>query len=382
MIPTLMGFQTTERREWLRKVSAALHLLENGCNMYPHEIAPLIYENMDQMGPAQMEIMGLVDEIWSNEESKEPDKRFRPILNLYIVLYEKCYPLLVAPLVAADAMLRTRVPIAQLIHENGRARYSAIEDLEEGRNYPQGLLTDGLNRHIRNSISHHHYAVRSLEEIVMDDRDPRSGQLTWGPVTYNYYDLRNLVLNFSTTCDALISALIMFDVNNHDVLRERGFIDLKPVKLRFDLAQTHMRFYADNYGFQLVEMDEIDSRRLQIVIKIMGWREQGPSKILVGGTGWARQYVEDVRTEDCDIRGQVYGLLQHTLDVHDCYECVTLNVLRPDDTVAGIIKADRAIRQRIFEGKMKIGDLRSLLSEDTIADETMPVVFRSLPKDA
>ena len=380
MIQMLWAFEAEEKRDWIQKVRAALHLLENGCNMYPKEMGSFIYTHLDQVGPCQMDIFGLTREVWDNDQSDEPDKRFRPILDLYVTLYEKFYPLLVAPLIVADAMLRTKVPIDKLINPNGRAKYEAIEDLETARHYPRGLLTDGLERHIRNSISHRHFQVMSREMIKMEDRDYR-GKLTWGPINYLYYDLRDLVLKFRATCDALIATIIMFDVNNNEVLRERGFLDLKPRRMRLDIAQIHFRSFAETMGFSFVSVTEPDLSTLEVTLKISGWRHDSPSEILVGGGRRVRKFIENFRTEEAYVREQVYGLLQCSLDIHDAYEWVIVQVLRSDDSCAGIVRADRPARQIIFEGGRPIGEVRTLLAEDSLPEEKMPVVIREFPRE-
>lgn len=382
MMQPYWSMEAEGKKEWLQRVRAALHLLENGCNMHPKELAPLVYDNLEQIGPIQMEISNLTKEMWVSEqsESNNPDKRFGAILGLYATLYEKFYPILVAPLIAADALLRTKVPIDQLIHPNGRAKHKAIEDLEIGRNYPRGLLTDGLQRHMRNSISHRHFKILSSEMIRMEDRKPATGKITWGPVDYIHSDLRDFVLKFLYTCDALVAALIIFDANNNEVLTTRGFIKHKPRRMRLDIAEIHFRSFAEVMGFSLISMREIDFSTLEVTIKILGERQESPEEIYVGGKGWAKHYTRKVHTEEIHVRNQVYGLIQHTLNIHDAYEWLVLILLRSDDSRAGVVKSDRTTRQAIFEGKNPIVEVRALVSEDTLPEEKMPVVLRELPK--
>ncbi len=119
---------------------------------------------------------------------------------------------------------------------------------------------------------------------------------------------------------------------------------------------------------------------MKIKIKISGEREEHPGEIIVGGTGWARKFVEQVRTDEAPVRRQAYGLLQTTLDVHDSYNLVELEVLRTDGSLAGRVVADRPSRQQIFEGNKLIEEIRTLLAEDTLPAETMPVIIRGIPR--
>lgn len=378
MIPDVWMMENEERRKWFRKLQAALNLLENSCNMHPQEIAEIVYKVADDIGVIQMEVFGLNKEIFTNEGTNEPDKRFRPILELYLTLYEKFYPLLVSPLIAGDSMLRTGVALTQVIKPNGRAEAGFIEKLERDR-YPEGLLTEGLDRHIRNSISHRNYEIRSRDLIRMEDRNPK-GKLTWGPQNYLYWELREIVLNFKSTCDALVATLLMFDVNNRDVLTERGFISLEPHKMRLDLAETYFRNFAEGMGFELVSLVENGFFTIEATVKILGWREDQPVEILVGGA-IPRQFVEKVHTEDVSLREQVYGLIQQTLDTHDQYDYLIVRVLRKDDSLAGMIKANRNTRDVMFQGKQPIDAVQALLDEDTLPDETMPVIIREFPEE-
>lgn len=371
-----------DQHEWVRRVQAALFLLEGGFNMHPREIARIYYDTVRELTPIQMEVYGLAGEVWSSNDAKEPDRRFGPLLGLYSCLYERFYPLLTAPFIAADALLRTKTKLQELISGEGRVRPSIVEKLEVDRGYPRGLLTAGLERHLRNSIAHGRYKVLSRELIQMEDRDPRSGRITWGPHVFDYYELRERVFQFQFTCEGLLTALIMFDVNNHQVIRERGFVTPRQLRRRLDIAEVILQGFAEAHGFHCEEVTEPDFNTLKIKVRISGERREHPEEILVGGSGWARRYTLEVRTEESPIRNQAYGLLQTTLDIHDSYGLVILEVLNTDGSFAGKVVADWPARQQIFERKKPIEEVRSLLTEDTLPDEAMPVVIRGIPRPA
>lgn len=247
-----------DQHEWVRRVQAALFLLEGGFNMHPREIARIYYDTVRELTPIQMEVYGLAGEVWSSNDAKEPDRRFGPLLGLYSCLYERFYPLLTAPFIAADALLRTKTKLQELISGEGRVRPSIVEKLEVDRGYPRGLLTAGLERHLRNSIAHGRYKVLSRELIQMEDRDPRSGRITWGPHVFDYYELRERVFQFQFTCEGLLTALIMFDVNNHQVIRERGFVTPRQLRRRLDIAEVILQGFAEAHGFHCEEVTEPD----------------------------------------------------------------------------------------------------------------------------
>ncbi len=121
-------------RDWVRRVRAALFLVERGFNEHPHEIAPIVYQTASRSGPIQMEVSGLSTDAWNSGQAEEPDRRFQPLLALYPCLYERYYPLLAAPLIASDCLLRTKADLSVRCYQRGdnpRARVC----------YPQAATT-------------------------------------------------------------------------------------------------------------------------------------------------------------------------------------------------------------------------------------------------
>src|SRR2546427_5557131 len=184
-----LWLQRANMKDRLRALRAALLLLQRAFDERPGIIALVVYRTIDRIGLVQMEIFGLTPDAWAGR-AEQPDSRFRPLLNLYTALYERLYPLVASPLVVADAMLRTRDDPETLIRSDGRVHPKTVERMETARDYPAGLLTTGLNNHLRNSIAHGRYEVLARDRIRMEDRDPRTGELTWGPHELSYRELR------------------------------------------------------------------------------------------------------------------------------------------------------------------------------------------------
>jgi hypothetical protein len=374
-----LWLQRADLEERLRALRAALNLLQRGFDERPALIAPIVYSTFDRLARAQMDVFALAREAWRGDAEK-PDARFRPLLNLYATLYERFYPILIAPVISADAVLRTGENPADLIRDDGRVRLTAVERLETVRDYPPGLLTSGLNRHLRNSISHGRYDVLSRDRIRTEDRDPRTGELTWGPHELTYSELHGQVFDLNLTCRTLLATLVMFDVNNHDVIRARGYANPAEGRPRLDIIEATMQHWTDAYGFVLEEVREDNDRTLYMRFRVSGNRQERPVEIVLGGVGPVRRFIEDVTTEDVAISGQVYGVLQVSLDMHDTYEVVIVEVRREDGTDAGRLVVDRAARQAIFEGNYKFDAVRRVATEDTLSEDLMPVILRDTPR--
>lgn len=365
--------------EWKRRVRAALLLLENGFSSQPHQIAPITYDSMESSVPMQAELSELLKDVRESAETGEPDRRFRPLRELYLFLYERLYSLIIAPFVAASSLLQSHTDLQRLIRKDGRVSPKDVKKLESIRRLPSGFWTEGLNNHLRNSIGHGLYEVLSRDSIRMEDRNPRTGQVTWGPHVFVYRELREHVFQLLVTCEVLIATLTMFDVNHHQLIFERGFAPHTPRRMRPDIVKEIITGLAEPYGFRCEEVVERDPQTLEIRVKVSGERMEEQIEILVGGVGGASRYIEDVRTEDSPIRRQAYSLLKTTLEAHYIYEVVILEVEKEDGNAAGRIIADREARQYIFEEK-PIEEVRALLSEDTLPDDTMPVIIRGVPR--
>jgi hypothetical protein len=368
------------RQQWVQSVRAALSLLQKAADWHPQALGLHVYSAMDAIGPVQMEVGMLGKRFWDCDRAARPDDRFRPILDLYACLYERLYPRLAAPIVAANALLNA-TDVSDVISEDGRVRPRAVERIEGQQDFRPGLLTGGLDIHLRNSISHGRYQILSSNEIRMEDRDPRRNTLTWGPHVFSHDRLFDKTSELDLTCRALLAALIMFDVNNHDVFQARGYLPKRGSAIRADLAEVLMRGSAESLGFTLDSWQgEGPDSTVQISLKVSGYREYGPSEIVTGSQDRAvARYRMDVRTEEVSVARQVYYLLQLTLDCHESYEAVVVEVTHHDGTPAGRLRTNRATRQRIFEGDVSFQEVRQMADEDTLSDVSMPVVLRGLP---
>lgn len=367
------------RTEWMRRLRAALYILQDAADWHPRDMGLRVYPTMDAIGPIHSELAVLGQRFWSCERAVLPDDRYRPIFDLYTCLYERLYPLAAAPVVAADALLRVS-EVGNRIADDGRVRLHMVEQLEVQRDFPPGLLTAGLDRHMRNSISHGRYQILSRDTVRMEDRDP-SGKITWGPQDFSHADLWERTLELDLTCRALMASLIMFDVNNHTVFQARGYIPPRQSPFRMDIAEALIREYAEEFGFRLERMQQEDAETVLVELKVAGYREEGPSEILAGlPAGGAIRYTADVRTEDVPISRQVYSVLQLSLDVHDAYECFIVEVLHEDGAPAGRLRTSRLARHKIFEGTLPFEEVRRLADQDTLSDVSMPVVVRGWPR--
>jgi len=324
-----------------------------------------------------MEVHQVAQDAWEATDAEMPDRRFRPLLDLYLCLYERFYPLLAAPLVAAHVLLDGKAPVSEFLEADGRVRLRTVEKLEVDRGYPRGLLTGGLSRHLRNSIAHGRYVVLSRDGIQMEDRDQK-GTVTWGPVTYVYYELREQVFGLLSTCEALLTTWILFDVNNAEVIRARGYVVPTRRPLRLDVLTAHIKVFAGLHGFVCKSVAERTPNELIIRLRIGGERADTPEEIYVGGEGWVNRYRRQVTTEDAPVRNQVYSVLQYCHSGLESYARVTVELEGSDAAILGKIVTEQAARSEIFAAQKSIEEVRALLNEDSLPEGTMPVIQKGI----
>lgn len=365
--------------EWSRRVAAANSLLERAFDERTSEFGPLWNQLADSAGNTLIDVNRLAPVAWRSGTADNPDARFRPLRELYASTYEGIYRAEAAVFVAADAVLSGGDPHA-FVDGDGKVHASELERLESRRDLPPGLLTEGANNHLRNSIAHSLYEVLSEDQIRMWDRRPRGGPLTWGPEEFSHTEFHGTVFTFLSTCEALIAAKLIFDVNNNRVLRERGFLTHEPRRFRLDVARLRLDQYADLLGFECLGAEEGDDNTLRVQLKVHGERDEHPAQILASGPGGVAAFVEDVETRDVPIRLQVYTFVQHTWQLYETYDQFVIEVVDSDEAGLGrlVVDADQLLPLR--DMAWSADETREKLTEDTLPDDPMPVTIRSVPR--
>lgn len=105
-------------------------------------------------------------------------------------------------------------------------------------------------------------------------------------------------------------------------------------------------------------------------------------EILEGGDGWARKFKQKVTCEDVPIREQVYGLIQHTWDLHEPFEWLEIVYGNAANEQVGRLRSSLAARNVIMTSREGIDAVREQQEEDTLPDEEIPVVVEHMPRAA
>lgn len=360
-------------RAWCQRVAAANSLIERAVDEHLSTFGPLWNDLAGSPGNLNTDTQRLAMVAWRTPGADTPDARFRPLRELYLALYEASYRTDAAVFVVADSLLGDR-DASKLVDADGKVHAAELQKLETRRDLPPGLLTDGFNHHIRNSISHSRFEVLSIDEIKMWDRRPGGRGFSWGPEVLTHTELHSLVFDFLSTCEALVAAKIFFDVNNGGMLRDRGYLVSGPRRFRLDVAKQRLGFYAEMMGFECVAVEEGEGNALYAKLRVRGERVEHPEQIFAGGYG---NFVVDVETHDVPIRLQLYSLVQCTWQLFETYDQGVFEVADSDDAPLGRLVVDAvhlaALRDMVFSAD----EFRQRLPEDSLPDDSMPVVIRS-----
>lgn len=368
--------------EWLRHVRSASVLVEGAFQEHPRLVAPVVVSCVNGQAEVSMEVSHLGEAAIRSSTEDGPDRRFRPLLDFYQCLYERYYPRLIAPfLVAHRLSLGDGELSGNVVEDDGRVSLARVAEMEQARGVA-GLLTAGMDRHLRNSTAHGRYQI-SEHSIRMEDRNP-AGNTTWGPHHFTHPELRGHVFLLMDTCDALLAALILFGVNNDRLIAERDFVKHVPRRSRVDVVRASLERLAETYlGLEVVSVEvEPLLDVLHVTVKALGQTmlDQDSEIVEGGGRGRPRKWIQRITTEQAPVREQVYALIQQTFDLHETFELLQVDFV--DETgVLGKIVADQEGRRLIRDGVESADELQGRMREDSLPEIEIPVVIREFPRE-
>lgn len=360
------------------RVRAVYKLLERGFDADPKEMGAIHDITFGLLDALQQRESTLFGAAWE-ADTAEPERRFNALLELYQFSFERFFRSLAAPVVVADGLTRTKAQRSGLVDADGRVTRSVVEQLETGQHFKARALTQGLDNHLRNAKAHHLYDVLGDDSIKLWDVNPRTSTYSWGPVTLSYWELRQRVYPLSVTCYVLLLGLAMFDIAYGPTLRERGWAGQDLKRPRRDVAQAEMGDPAHLHGFEVASVATEGDDVLGVTLRVLD--ETMPNQLSEIRTSTGERYVREIRTYTAELRSQVYGFIQLTWSSHGTYPTLRVRVVARDGKEdLGEVVVSAEARGYIREGKKSVEEVRVLLTSDTLARRTIPVVHRGLPK--
>ena len=358
------------------RVRAAFLLLDNAFEHAPEPMALIV----DQTFELLRDLLQRESSLDAATRVKHDDNlqaRFAAQLAFYEFLHESFHRTLGASYVIADALTRTDAGVSGLIDDDGKVARWQIAEVEKGRGLRSGMLTAGIEPHLRNCAAHHLYRILDDTHIELKDVDPRTGQVTWGPVVWTHWELHTNVRRLFTTCSVLLISLGCFHITNGRTIRARGWGTQEPLRQkRRDIVKAELYGPADCFGFSVESVQQGTSGALEIGLRVKGDTVIEQKTLIITGGAVPFAYERHVRTEWAPLRSQVYGFLQISYDIHGAYEVLRVTVTSRDgQQQLGQIQASLDARHAMLSGEETVEAMRARLAVDTLADQDMPVVL-------
>ena len=133
--------------QFTRRVRTAYGILVDGFDVEPGVVGEVFGGTVERLGDLQQAEHNLHEDAWAADES-DPDRRFRSLLALYQLTYERFYPTLCAPFVVAGGIHAGETRPAGGVGGDGRVKLRVIQDMEVGRGIADQAVTAGLDNHL------------------------------------------------------------------------------------------------------------------------------------------------------------------------------------------------------------------------------------------
>jgi hypothetical protein len=377
LLERMFMFTGASAPETLRRVTAAFTLLDAAFAKDPSATTVVIRGAWDRLDELQRRETGLFRNAWEADE-RDLEERFGTLFALFEMTYERFYRTLAGPYVVADAITRSGQSSSEFLDAEGRVGAQRLAKVEAERGLPLGLLSEGVDSHLRNAAAHHQYDVLDADRVRVWDQDPRSRQVTWGPQELTYWETRTAVYRLSNTAYVLLLGLSLFDIAHGRVMAMR-FATAPPRRRRHrrDVIEASMQGAALLHGFSLLAVDEEARDTLHVKLQVLGRTEVDQELQIMsgGGAGPGAYYVQRVETRYSPLARQVLGLVQMCIDLHVAFTRLHVSVVDKDGaTRLGELPLTDAHRELVLAGATWEAVLASV-PDHTLAAMDIPVVL-------
>jgi len=313
------------------------------------------------------------------------DQRILKLLSFYKTLYEGLMPVLFAPIIASMATAAGRKTAKKYtIDREGKASLSHLERIQYEWSSQKKQLALGLNNHLRNSYAHECYRLLDGGRVELWDIHPRTGNYSWGPVTYT----EDVVWE---ECEALwrnalgiIYGWALFSINNRKIIEQGKFDATMPIAhdpLRSDEIKYLVESVVSGRGFDLISCQfQNDQLIFKLRCQLKGVDQD--SEIFTKSGNSVRRFVIKMKYHECSIIEQLLGSFQILrYQVGQEFEFMATVYGIECANIGEIRGHTRLFKQ--YDGKHlpPIDDFRKELTIDTVGKATTWMVEESLPQE-
>jgi hypothetical protein len=322
------------------------------------------------------------------EAFEEPDgeKRVLTFLSFYKTLYEGIMPVLFAPIIASMAIAGGKIKTAKAyrIDQEGKASLSQLERVQYEWTSQKKQLAQGLNSHLRNSYAHECFRLLDGGRIELWDIDPRTGNYSWGPLTYTE-DM------FIGECETLwrnalgvVDAWALFSINNRKIIDQGKYYDSLPIardSLRTEEIKELSEVVLSERGLDIISFQFEDEQMiLKLRCQLKGVDQD--SEIFMQSGHSVRKFIVRMKYHEVPIIEQLMGAFQIIrYQIRQDFEFMAI-VLSVENANIGEVRGHTREFQK-YEGKKlpSISEFRKELLVDTLGRSTTWMLDEAPPKE-
>jgi hypothetical protein len=245
-------------------------------------------------------------------------------------------------------------------------------------------LAQGLNNHLRNSYAHECYCLLDGGRVKLWDINPRTGNYSWGPVTYTEEMIREECETLWRNALGTIYAWALFSINNRKIIDKGNFDATMPIAhdpLRSDEIKDLVEFVVSSRGFDLISCQFQDD---QLILKLR-CQQKGvdqDSEMLIKSGSSVRKFIIKMKYHECSIIEQLLGSFQTIrYQMRQEFEFMA-TVIGTDNSKIGELRGHTRLFMQ-YDGKQlpPVAEFRKGLIVDTVGKATTWMLDKSLPQE-
>ena len=318
-------------------------------------------------------------------EEPKADERILKLLSFYKALYEGIMPILFAPIIAAMATAGGKKTAKRYtIDREGKASLSQLEHIQYEWSSQKKQLAQGLNNHLRNAYAHEHFRLLDGGNVELWDIDPRSGNYSWGPVTYTEEMIGDECEALWRNVLGLIDAWALFSINNRKIIDQGNYDETMPTArdpLRVEEVKDLVEVVVSGCGFSLTFCQYQDNELiLKTRCKPKGIDQD--SEMFTKSGSNVRKFIIKMKYNESLIIDQLLGTFQILrYQMRQEFEFMA-TVFASDGAQIGEVRGHTNLFKE-FDGKPlpPIAEFRRKLLVDTVGKATTWVIDESIPRE-
>ncbi len=316
-------------------------------------------------------------------ECLDTDERILHLLLFYKTLYESLMSVLFAPLIVAMAtFVSKKNQYKYTIDQEGKVSLAQLERIQYEWSSQKKQLAVGLNNHLRNAFAHDCYRIKDSGYIELWDIDPRSGNYSWGPVTYTQETLTNECEALWRNALGLVNAWVLFIMNNRKIIHNGNFDKNMPIAhepLRNEEIRELANAVLGGRGFEIIDF-QFQSNVLFLALRCQSKGIDQNSEMYTKSGARVRKFIIKMKYYKCPAIEQLMGSLQNLrFQMRQEFE-FQASILSEDNKEIGKIQGHTNLLKQ-YEGKKlpPIEEFRKQLTVDSIGSATTWMLDQSLP---